>query len=145
MLAVTDNARESLFLSVWPPEAVLINDAVVRAETRGVVVIAGIFGRCDTSWQNQINLESCGASSQKRLGNRLTVIVSDNKEVVISEISPTGEAAGILTSTPCIVLVAKEYIKHDIWGKYLIDALGQQTFNEMCLTNKTLSYLINNR
>lgn len=145
MLAVIDNGGESLFLSIWPLEAGLLNDAVVRAENRGVTVVAGIFGTCDVRWRTRINLESCGVSSQKRLGNRLTVVIGDNKEVVISEIDPAGEAVGILTSTPCIVLVAKEYIKHDIWGKYLVEALGQKQFEEMCRTNEILSYLINNR
>lgn len=142
---VIDNAATSLLLSVWPNEAVLIKEHITKAEERGVKVVTGLFGDYDLGCKNFINLEACGASSEKRLGKRLTVVVSDSKEVVISEIGEADETVGVWTTTPGIVLVAKEYIKHDIWGRILVDAVGEARFKQMCDTNELLSYLIKNR
>ena len=73
------------------------------------------------------------------------VAVGDDRKVMIGEIDERGEAVGVWTTTPCIVLVAKEYIKHDIWGRLLIDVLGEDKFGRMCTDSENLSYLIDNR
>lgn len=125
MVAVFENAKNK---SIWPQEASLFSGALVRAEKRNVKVVAGVFGECNIECQNTVNLESCGTSSQNRLGKRLSVVIGDEKEVVISEIGPHDETVGVLSTTPSITLIAKEYIKHDIWGSYLIEALGEQKF-----------------
>ena len=92
-----------------------------------------------------MNLESCGESSKKRLGKRLNVLVSDSKEAVIGEMEQEENTFGIWATTPCIILTAKEYIKHDIWGKALVDEVGKERFDAMCQGSAILSYLIQNR
>ena len=140
-----DDTRVSLLMSVWPDEVILLADAIDMAQKRGVMVVAGVFGTCSLDSSYYINLESCGTSSQARLGKRLNVIVGDSKEVVICEVDATGEAEGVSTTTPSIVLVAKEYIKHDIWGHVLINELGEDRFKSLCRENTILSYIIKNR
>lgn len=145
MMSAIKNATEVLLLSLWPQEAAIVKEELVSAEKRGVRVIVGVFGEYNVGCTNTINLESCGASSKERLGMRLTAVVSDSKEVIISEISDREDTLGIWATTPCIILTAKEYIKHDIWGKALIDELGKERFDDMCVRNEILSYLIQNR
>ncbi|WP_371380010.1 TrmB family transcriptional regulator [Sporomusa aerivorans] len=145
MVTVIQSSQTSLLLSLWPDEAVLLADTVATAKKRGVVVIAAVFGTCSLDCNYCISLEPCGLSSFKRLGKRLTAIVSDNKEVVIGEIDTESTTEGIWTTTPGIVLVTKEYIKHDIWGSVLIDALGKDNFQKLCEQNQLLAYLIKNR
>lgn len=145
IIAVINNTRELLMLSIWPEEAFIIKEHVAEAEKRGVKVIAGVFGDCELNCNHYVNLELCGTSSEKRLGRQLTVVVGDAREVVISEIGHNKEATGIWTTTPGIVLVSKEYVKHDIWGRFLVDALGERNFKQMCRDNEILSFLINNR
>lgn len=41
-------------------------------------------------------------------------------------------------------VVAKEYIRHDIWGRILIDELGEARFGQLCSENELLSFLIRN-
>lgn len=141
---VIQNATKDLLVSLWPQEAKALKEQLVFAEQRGIRVIAGIFGTYNPGCTHTVNLDSCGDSSQKRLSKRLNVVVGDSKEVVISEIGDK-DAMGIWTTTPCIILTAKEYIKHDIWGKALIDKLEKECFDEMCQDNEILSYLIRNR
>jgi len=73
------------------------------------------------------------------------VITADSKEVVISGISDTGETVGIVTSTPQIVLIAKEYVRHDVWSRILINEMGERKFNQLCRQNELMSFLIRNQ
>ncbi len=140
-----ENAAESLLVSVWPAEYQLLAEAIDRAETRGVRAIVGSFGATGSARPDRINLENCGVTSSKRLGCHLTVVVADSAEVVIAEVTGAGEAIGVWTATPGVVLVAKEYIKHDLWGRLLIDALGEEAFRKLCAENPLVALLIENR
>lgn len=145
IIDVIKNASEFILLSIWPEEAAIIKEHIILAENRGVKVIVGVFGDYDIGCKNIINLETCGVTSKKRLGKHLTVVVGDSKEVVISEIGGVEDTIGVWANTACIILTAKEYIKHDIWGKILIDAVGIEKFNDLCNNNDILSHLIKNR
>lgn len=145
MIEAIGSASEFLLLSLFPEEAEQLKEVIHHAENRKVRVIVGVFGDSSLACKEVINLQSCGFTSVKRIGKRLNVVVSDAKEVVIGEMDRTTGSKGIWTTNPSIVLTAKEYIKHDIWGHFLIDAIGETAFQDMCSTNKTLSYLIRNR
>lgn len=145
MVKVIQSSSASLLLSIWPEEAALLADTIASARKRGVVVAAAVFGNAALDCNYAINIEKCGRSARARLGKRLTALVSDSREVVIGEICDTGETAGIWTTTLAVILVTKEYIKHDIWGNVLIDTLGETKFQELCEQNELLAYLISNR
>jgi sugar-specific transcriptional regulator TrmB len=142
---VIDHAAKELLVSLWPREAEAVREQLAAAECRGVKVIAGIFGAYNPGCAYTVNLESCGESSKKRLGKRLNVLVGDSKEAVIAEMDQEEDALGIWAATPCIILTAKEYIRHDIWGKALVDEVGKERFDAMCQSSTVLSYLIQNR
>jgi HTH-type transcriptional regulator, sugar sensing transcriptional regulator len=145
ILQVIQGASDELLVSLWPQEARAVQEQLVEAEKKGVHVIAGVFGPYDPGCTHIVNLESCGKTSQRRIQRRLNVVIADSNMVVISETGDETETLGIWTTTPCIVLIAKEYVKHDIWGKVLIDELGIERFNELCETNEIVSYLIQNK
>lgn len=142
IVALIDNANKSLLLSVWPNEASLLKDSIREAEKRGVKIIIGVFGSYDFGCKNTINLQQYAVSSVNRFGKYLTVAVGDSREVVISEMNHFGNTVGIWTTTPGVVLVANEYIKHDIWGRILINAIGEEEFKQMCEDNDLLSDII---
>ncbi len=142
---IINGAKEELYLSLWPEEATLLGDLITNAERRGVTVICGVFGKADIDVEYLIDLEVCGASSSARLGRRLTVAVGDGREVVISEDDCEGRIEGLWTTTPGITLIAKEYIRHDIWGNILIEAVGEKEFRRICADSPLLTYLIENR
>jgi sugar-specific transcriptional regulator TrmB len=104
--------------------------------------LGGLLSTPDPCYPFAVNLETCGASSLKRLGKRLNTVVVDSKEVVMGELGTEDDSAGVWATTPCLVLAAKEYIRHDVWGKALIDEVGPQRFDAMCRGNDLLSYLI---
>jgi sugar-specific transcriptional regulator TrmB len=143
-IEIIENAGETLFLSVWPEEAERFQSLVGAAIQRNIKAVGGVFGPGNYFGENTINLTSCGQSSQKRLGKKLMVLIADSREVLISELG-ADETAGVWTFNPAIVLVAKEYIRHDIWGRMLIGEIGEERFQQMCRDNALLNYLINVR
>lgn len=145
MMAIIREAAGSLLLSVWPEEWALVRSAVGEAEARGVKAVKAVFGEVAGGDDFAVNLASCGMSSRARLSKRLTVVVGDAREVFIGELGDDGAAEGVWTTTPAVVLVAKEYIRHDIWGHELIGLLGEERFGAICDGNPLLAYLINNR
>lgn len=145
MVAIIRAAMGSLVLSVWPEEWALVRSAVGEAEARGVTAVKAVFGETAPADDFTVNLAGCGESSLARLGKRLTVVVGDGREVFIGELGGDGAAEGVWTTTPAVVLVAKEYVRHDIWGHELIGLLGEDRFRAICDGNPLLAYLINNR
>jgi sugar-specific transcriptional regulator TrmB len=139
-----ENSRTSLLISIWPEEVVELARALRDAEARGVSVVAGIFGVCEAAPAHSMDMQICGISSHRRLGKHLTVIVADDREVVIGEMD-AGEGVGIWSTTPAIVLVAKEYIKHDMWGCAMLQAMGEEHFSQLIEQNELLNTLIKSR
>lgn len=144
-VSVINGSQSSLLLSIWPEEAALLADHIALAVKRGVTVVSAVFGDTPLASSYNINLERCGISARARLGKRFTAIAGDDREVVLGELDETGQVEGTWTTTPAIVLVTKEYIKHDIWSDILVDTLGPTEFNKLCQQNQMLSYLIKNR
>jgi sugar-specific transcriptional regulator TrmB len=141
---VADRAQRDLMVSLWPREAEAVREHLRAAEARGVRVIAAVFGVCDAGVRRAVNLDSCGESSEKRLGGRLNAAAGDDREVVVAEVDGEG-ARGVWATAPALVLTAREYIKHDIWGKAMVDALGQEKFEKLCRGDEILSCLISGR
>lgn len=129
--SVLKNASKTAMVSVWEKEFERLKPDIRAAEKRGVRVVLSLFGAARVQAQFAIRMENCGETSRKRLGARLMVIAADSREVIISSISDVAETAGIVTSTPQIVRIAKEYIRHDVWSRILIDHLGEEKFNQL--------------
>jgi sugar-specific transcriptional regulator TrmB len=145
MAGVIRGAAKSLVLSVWPEEWALVRGAVEEAEARGVTAVKAVFGEVAPGDDFAVNLAGCGVFSQARLAKRLTVVAGDSREVFIGELGDDGAAEGVWTTTPAVVLVAKEYVRHDVWGHELIGLLGEERFRAICEGNPLLAYLVNNR
>lgn len=107
-------ARNDLFLSGWPAEIEPLKPVVRRAEAEGVDVSVVSFGEDD---------DPVGSTTPHRfstpevvlenLGCRLLVVSADREQAVIGGIV-NGDAWGVYTDDPAVVLVAVEYVRHDI-------------------------------
>jgi sugar-specific transcriptional regulator TrmB len=141
---VLKSASKTAMVSVWPKEHTRFRPDIRAAESRGVKVVLSLFGTARAQGRFAIRMSGCGETSRKRLGARLMVIAADSKAVVISSIADADETVGIVTSTPQIVRIAKEYIRHDVWSRILIDEIGEEKFNRLCRQNELMSFLIAN-
>ena len=137
--AIIGRAQSEVYLSIWPEQAEFIRHSVAEAMERGVRVIAATFGACAIPADRIVNLESCAANIALRASARLSTVVCDNQEMVIGEFTDNQEAVkGVWTKTPAIVLVTKEYIKHDIMAALLAAHLGEDAYSRFCQENELI-------
>lgn len=137
--------RRRVMLSIWPEERLRLQLAMDDARARGLEVIVASFGPVEGCGPLAMDISACGRSSERRLGTRLTVALRDSDEVVISEIKSKSDTVGLWTSSPEIVLVAKEYIKHDLWGRALIEEVGEEAFARLCGGSELLRLLLESK
>lgn len=125
-------AAHSIYASVWPEQLDSIGPSLTTAMARGVYVVIATFGNCQTEAHEVYNLESCAANILARTKAKLCTVVTDDRDVVIGELAEQSEASkGIWTQTRSVVLVAKEYIKHDIMVGVLSDHIGEDKYRAL--------------
>jgi hypothetical protein len=91
-----------------------LRDTVVRAEQRGVAVTSIAFGDIgDPVGRTYQHALSTPDVVMENLGCRMLTVVGDRQEAVIGGVTETG-AWGVYTDNPAVVLLAVEYIRHDI-------------------------------
>lgn len=111
---VISAARRELFLSIWPEEMAGLRDLVVHADRRSVEVTSLAFGdvgeAVGRTYQHHLSSPDVVLEN---LGCRLLTVVGDREQAVIGGVTDTG-AWGVYTDNPAVVLLAVEYIRHDI-------------------------------
>ena len=111
---VVSGARRELFLSIWPEEMTELRGAVARAEARGVAITTIAFGDLGSPVGHTYHHAlSTPEVVLENLGCRMLTVVGDRQEAVIGGFTETG-AWGVYTDNPAVVLLAVEYIRHDI-------------------------------
>jgi sugar-specific transcriptional regulator TrmB len=107
-------ARKDIFLSGWPSELEPLKPAARRAEGDGVDVSVVTFGEDpEPVGQTTPHRFSTPEVVLENLGCRLLVVCADREQAVIGGVV-NEEAWGVYTDDPAIVLVAVEYVRHDI-------------------------------
>ncbi|MFD1825052.1 MULTISPECIES: TrmB family transcriptional regulator [Mumia] len=116
-------ARHDLFVSGWPSEIETLKDLMKEAAGRGVEVSVVSFGR---------DSDPVGSTTEHRysepdvvlenLGCRLLVVAADRNQAVIGGLTERG-AWGVYTDDPAVVLVAVEFVRHDIAMHLVVDRL----------------------
>lgn len=107
-------ARKDVFLSGWPSELEPLKPAARRAEGDGVDVSVVTFGEDpEPVGQTTPHRFSTPEVVLENLGCRLLVVCADREQAVIGGVV-NEEAWGVYTDDPAIVLVAVEYVRHDI-------------------------------
>lgn len=114
--ALVDQARRALTLSLWQNQLDTLQDALKKAQARGVALRLVLFGeRADPAlgkvyYHHFVDPEVV----EGRLRARLFVVVRDHEEVVVGNLAGEGEAWAVRTRDPALVLVAEEYVRHDV-------------------------------
>lgn len=107
-------ARTDLFLSGWQDEIVPLKPGARQADAEGVDVSVVTFGEdpepVGTTYPHRF---SSPEVVLENLGCRLLVVAADREQVVIGGVVD-GDAWGVFTDDPAVVLVAVEYVRHDI-------------------------------
>ncbi len=135
------HAKHEVYASLWPEQVPLLNPSLAEAVNRGVYIVAATFGSCDVAASHTVNLEVCSQNVYQRVGAKLCTIIADDTEVVIGKLSKDGHSTGVWTKTPSLVLVTKEYVRHDIMVNILVDQIGQEQYEAICRDQDILQRL----
>lgn len=134
-------AQTDLFLSGWPEEIAELKPLVKRAADEGVDVSVVSFGEDPDPVGNTIaHRFSKPEVVLENLGCRLLVIAADREQAVIGGIV-NGEAWGVYTDDPAVVLVAVEYVRHDIAMHLIAEKFDVEDFEQFWTSDPALNHL----
>jgi sugar-specific transcriptional regulator TrmB len=120
---VARGARERLLLGVWSNESARLTDAVAAAQSQGVDVVTLCVQGCASECGN-CRGEVYRYPVTKEADTRWLMVVADEEQTVMGEVSATGDARAAHTSMPMIVAVAAQYIRNTIASAEIVRSLG---------------------
>jgi sugar-specific transcriptional regulator TrmB len=109
------------FVAGWPVEIETLAPDLARAEARGVRVYTLVYGEVAVALPRLYQHHPLGPHEGERpwppLAGSLPwlVVVGDHAEALIAQTAPSDQTVALWTRQPAVVLVAAEYIKHDIF------------------------------
>ncbi len=141
-LDLIEGAEEDLFVSVWPEEAELLEPALRKAERRGVEIVIIAFGDLGQPIGHTYvhEFSSPDVVIERVGGVRLLVVSADRRSVLIG--GATAETMwAVWTDDPAVVLVAVEYVRHDVAMQVLVGRVGAAEVDQLWHTDPTLQFL----
>ena len=127
---VVTGARRELFLSGWPEDLAPLKPLVGKADRAGIDVSVMSFGEDDQPvGRTYSHRFSTPDVVYRNLGCRLLVVVADRQEVLIGGFLDD-DAWGVYADDPAVVLVAVEYVRHDIAMQILAERVGPEKVRE---------------
>ncbi|MDQ0201883.1 TrmB family transcriptional regulator [Neobacillus ginsengisoli] len=139
-------SNEEIWLSVWKEELGELRSSAEEQVKKGITMYSLLFTDEETtSFGNVFYHRQYTASVEKhRMSQRLTIIIQDNQEVLIAGFIDGQIPQAIQTAEPMLVLLAKEYIRHDMMMKVVTDKLGNDNFNSLWQGSELLTYIVQN-
>ncbi|WP_163507235.1 TrmB family transcriptional regulator [Fodinicola acaciae] len=128
-------AKQSIFAGIWDEELDEFRGPLEAAPGRGIQTHVAIYGPRTLTGPHTYDLTECGASARLRLsGRRLAVVVADDTDAIVAEFGDRSPDHATLTTNPIIALLAVEYLKADISGRLLINAMDPDTYQQLLTT-----------
>lgn len=138
-----EKAQEEIWLSIWNPQASSVKEVVEKRIYEGIKVFSMLFSEPDTQLGVTYHHDFMAPDiSEKRMGGRLTIAVRDKEEVIIANFSPDTAAWAVKTKDPALVLVATEYIRHDIAFGELTKEVGADKVQSFWKNDSELYYVV---
>jgi len=125
VLDFIENARNSLWLSVWDEEVDEVAEALRRAAERGVELHIVHFGKKLLSiGQEYVH----GREHQIRVerGGRRIALIADDEKVILGHFLEDGSSNAAWTTNKGLVLLAKDYVIHDIYTIRFARKFGEE-------------------
>lgn len=129
------NAKTSLFAGIWDEELDELGPLLEAASAQGIDTHVAIYGNRTLKGPHTYDMAECGASARLRLsGRRLAVVVADEDDAVVAEFGDYTPDQATLTTNPVIALLAVEYIKADVSGRLMINAISPAAYKKLLAT-----------
>jgi sugar-specific transcriptional regulator TrmB len=146
MQKLINTANEEIWLSAWEEELGELYSSAAEQCEKGIKMYSLLFTNHETASFGKAFYHSRNTSSveEQRMGQRLTIVIQDNKEVLIASFKEGQIPQAIQTTDPMLVLLAKEYIRHDMMMKVVSDKLGNDILNTLWQGDDLLTYIVQN-
>ncbi len=120
------NAQASIYLSVWDEEIDAIASDLKTAYQQGVKISIVHFGKRRLKIGKEYRH---GREHQIRIqrGGRRIVLIVDDKRVILGHFLEDGSTNAVWTTNKGMVLLAKDYIIHDIYTILMMQKFGKET------------------
>ncbi|WP_440534647.1 TrmB family transcriptional regulator [Variovorax sp. YR566] len=128
-------ARSSIFAGIWDEEIDELGPVLEAASARGIDTHVAIYGIRTLNGPQTYDMAECGASARLRLsGRRLAVVVADDHDTVVAEFGDRTADQATLTTNPVVALLAVEYVKADVSGRLMINAMTPAAYKKLLAT-----------
>lgn len=139
-------AKEELWLSIWEAQVPLIKERIDCRVKEGVDVFSLLFGKQETQVGVTFHHDYMSPEVvEERMGGRLSIVVRDKEEVLIANFAPGTVAWAVKTEDPALVLVATEYIRHDIMMAELTRTVGPEKVEALWKNKPDLYHVVTGR
>lgn len=133
-----ETAREEIYASLWPQDAGDLVKPLRAAAGRGVAVTVLSFGEFEPIGDFYRHRFASPEVALERVGCRLLVVASDRRNVLLGgELDE--ESWGVYSEDPAMVLVALEYVRHDIAIQVLAERIGPDKVEQFWYADPALS------
>ena len=143
LLCMIEEAEHELWLSVWQPQAQMLTDSVQHATARNVTVFSIIFDSEASPLGTTFYHDYMPPDVvQERIGGKLTIVVRDQKEVLIANFVEQGASWAVKTHDPALVIIAAEFIRHDIMVEAITRRFGPEQLDTLWRGSPALRYVV---
>lgn len=140
---LSNEAKHSVFAGVWDGKMDDLGPLLDKAAVRGLDVHVAIYGTSTLTHPHTYDMNECGASARLRLfGRRLAVVVADDDHTLVACFGDRTADEAMLTTNPVTSLLAVEYIKADISGRLMINAITPQAHQDLLKTQNMQDMLV---
>jgi hypothetical protein len=121
--SVITAAQTRLMVGLWSTESLRLAEAIEHAQARGVEILTlcvqGCAAECGGCRGAIYRYQVAGPASSRWL-----MVVADDREVLMGEVSAAGDARAAHTSLPMIVTMAAQYLRNTIAASEIVRSVG---------------------
>lgn len=137
---------EEIWLSAWEEELEELRGSAEEQGEKGIKLYSMLFTdqETDSFGKTFYHRRDTASIERNRMSQRLTIVIKDNQEVLIAGFVDGQIPQAIQTTEPMLVLLAKEYIRHDMMMKIVSDKVGNDMLNSLWRGDDLLTYIVRN-
>ncbi|PGK51716.1 TrmB family transcriptional regulator [Priestia megaterium] len=146
MQKLIQTSSEEVWLSAWEQELDELCDSAEKQIENGINMYSLLFSSQESNSFGKTFYHSPSTASieKGRLNQRLTILIQDNSEVLIAGFVDGQVPQAIQTTEPMLILLAKEYIRHDMMMKVVSEKMGEEELDSMWRSDDLLRYIVSN-
>ncbi|OEH92036.1 TrmB family transcriptional regulator [Bacillus solimangrovi] len=142
MRTMIQTANNELWLSIWSPIVKEI-EPFIREKEDTIPIFTVLFGADDLTLGHTYHHNYMSPDIvSKRMGGYLTILIRDEEEALIAKFSDSGSEWAIKSTDPALVLIATEYIRHDIMVEEVTNAFGPEKLDLLWKAREDLIHVM---